>query len=229
VIASVHIADVGPRAAVGVARRAPRPDQTPGLRHAHVALTAPLSGAVRPRPDLGRPALVAFWDDDEALNRFLVEHPTAKTLARGWSVRLTPLRLHGSWPGVPDDLPHGRDVEHDGPTAVLTLGRVRLDRVVAFFRTSARAEAAVLEAPGLIWATGIAKPPFVSTFSLWRSTDALRTYAYDGPQPEHPDAIAAHRARPFHHQSAFVRFHPYGSRGHLEGRNPLPESWMAPA
>jgi hypothetical protein len=128
---------------------------------------------------------------------------------------------------VPDDLPRARKVDGDGPAAVLTLGRVRLGRVVSFFRTSAKAEGAVLEAPGLIWATGLAKPPFVATCSLWQSSDALSAYAYGSDAPAHPSAIAADRAKPFHQQSAFIRFRPYDSEGKLDGRNPLAESWTA--
>ena len=98
-----------------------------------------------------------------------------------------------------------------------------------FFRASAKAEGAVLDAPGLIWATGLAKPPFVSTCSLWESSDALSAYAYSGAMPEHPAAIAADKAKGFHHESAFIRFRPYGSEGKLDGRNPLAEEWMATA
>jgi hypothetical protein len=229
VIASVHVADVGKGAALGFVRKAPSPEQVPGLRQANVAFTAPLSGSVRPKPDLGRVGLVAFWDDDAALDGFLASNPLAQRLVDGWRVRLEPLRMHGSWPGVPDDIPKQRRVDLAGPAAVLTLGRVKAHRVVPFFRTSAKAEGAVLGAPGLIWATGMAKPPFVATCSLWESSDTLQGYAYGGAMPEHPGAIAVDHAHPFHHQSAFIRFRPYGSEGKLDGRNPLAERWMAPA
>jgi hypothetical protein len=112
-------------------------------------------------------------------------------------------------------------VDHDGPAAVLTLGRVRPTQIVRFLRTSAKAEARVVGAPGLTWATGLARPPFVATCSLWESTQALSTYAYGNREPAHPDAIAADQAKPFHRQSAFIRFRPYGARGSLGGRNPL--------
>ena len=182
-IASVHVADVGKGAALGFVRKAPSPEQVPGLRQANVALTAPLSGSVRPKPDLGRVGLVAFWDDDTALDGFLASNPMAEKLVDGWRVRLEPLRMHGSWPGVPDDIPKQRRVDLAGPAAVLTLARVKAHRVVPFFRTSAKAEGAVLGAPGLIWATGMAKPPFVATCSLWESSDALQDYAYGGTMP----------------------------------------------
>ena len=226
-IASVHVADIGAGAALGVLRKAPRPGSVPGLRHANVALAAPLSASMRPSPQAGRVGLVAFWDDDAALDAFLGTHPLAEKLAGGWRLRLTPLRAHGSWPGLPEDLPTARSVDHEGPAAVLTLGRVRLTRVIPFVRASATAEGRVLDAPGLLWATGLARPPFVATCSLWRDTRALSTYAYGAAHPEHVDAVTTDRAKPFHAQSAFIRFAPSDSHGSLDGRNPLAEDWVA--
>jgi hypothetical protein len=226
-IASVHVADVGLRSALAVLRRAPRPASTRGLRHANVALTAPLSASFLPSPDFGRVGLVAFWDDDDALDGFLSDHPTAATLAGGWHVRLDPLRAWGSWPGLPGDVTAEHDVEHEGPAVVLTLGRLRLSQTVRFLRASARAQAAALEAAGLIWGSGLARPPFVATCSLWQTAQALSTYAYGRREPAHSDAVAAHQLKPFHHESAFIRFRPYGSEGSLDGRNPLTETWMS--
>jgi len=228
-LASVHVADVGTRAALRVLRAPPKAADVAGLRHATTALTAPLSGSVRPRPDLRRAALIAFWDDDDALDRFLADHPIAGSLGDGWHTRLDPLRAWGTWPGLPPDIPTGRTTDHDGPAVVLTLGRLRLTRALRFLRTSARAEANVVGAPGLIWATGLARPPFVATCSIWETTRALSTYAYGQRDPAHPDAIAADRAKPFHHRSAFIRFRPYGAQGRLAGRNPMPAHRLAAA
>src|SRR5438309_11714444 len=99
--ASVHVADVGVRSALTLTRKSPAPGSIAGLRNAEVAIAAPLGGSVLPRPQLGRAALIGFWDDDEALDRFLAEHPLAARFASGWHVRLAPLRAHGTWPGLP--------------------------------------------------------------------------------------------------------------------------------
>jgi hypothetical protein len=227
----VHIADIG-RKALGVLRKPPKPEDVPGLRSASVAGAGQFSPSpFLKKPQLGRACLVAFWDDDAALDGFLAEHPTAAALADGWHVRLAPLRLHGSWPGVPSDLPHGRKVDHEGPAAVLTLARLKFRRLVPFLRTSAKAEGALLDAPGLLWATAMSKPPFLATCSLWESSDALSAYAYSGAPPAHPDAIAVDKKKAFHHESAFIRFRPYGAEGQLDGRNPLPadrvKEWLA--
>ena len=227
-IASVHLADVGVRSAFAVVRKIRPATSIKGLRHADVALAAPLrGGASPPVPQLGRVGLIALWDDDAALDRFLADHPLAAKLASGWHVRLAPLRAHGTWPGLPSDVPPQRNVDHEGPVAVLTLARLRASQAIRFVRTSAKAEASAVASPGMTWGSALARPPsFVATCSLWESTRAATAFAYGHSDPGHPDAIATDQAKPFHHQSAFIRFRPYGSHGGLDGRNPLPETWM---
>lgn len=226
-IASVHVADIGRRALGTVVRRAPDPSSVDGLRSARLGLAAPLSKSVLPSPDLGRIGLIAFWDDDDALDRFLAGHPLAAKLSAGWHVRLEPLRAFGAWPGLPSDVPRQRNVDHDGPAAVLTLGRLRLTQAVRFLRASAKAASGVVGAPGLLWASGMARPPFVATCSLWETTEALSAYAYGRGDQPHPGAITADRAKPFHHESAFIRFRPYRSEGQLAGKNPLSATWLS--
>jgi hypothetical protein len=228
-IASVHLADVGVRPALTAFRKAPNAASVPGLRHANLAIAAPLRTSGFSVPQFGRVALIAFWDDDDALDRFVSGHPMAAALAGGWHARLEPLRAYGSWPGLPADTPTARTPDSHGPAVVITFGRLRLSQIVRFFRTSAKAERAAGAAPGLMWATALARPPFVATCSLWESTQALSTYAFGSGDPGHPDAIAADKTKPFHHQSAFVRFRPYDSRGSLAGKNPLPEALLTTA
>jgi hypothetical protein len=221
-IASVHIADMGARSALGVNRKLPPAGSIAGLRSAAVAIAAPLSDKVLGPVQFGRAALIAFWDDDAAVDRFVSGHPLAEKFASGWQVRLAPLRAFGTWPGLPRDIPAERHVDHEGPVAVLTLGRPRMSELVRFLRTSAKAAASAVASPGMMWGTALARPPsFVATCSLWESTRAAAAFAYGNRDPGHPDAIATDRAEPFHHESAFVRFHPYAARGSLGGKNPL--------
>jgi len=226
-IASVHVADVGPRSVLSLLFKPPRPADVKGLRNAEVAITAPLSASLLARPDFGRLAFVAFWDAEDDLDHFLEHHRVATQLSSGWYVRLEPLRAFGSWPGLPSDTPTGRATDHEGPVAALTMGRLHPSQLVRFLRTSAKAEARVLGAPGLVWATGLARPPFVSTFSLWESTRALSTYAFGRAEPAHPEAIAEGERKPFHARQVFIRFRPYDSIGRLDGRNPLDARWSA--
>jgi hypothetical protein len=222
VVASVHFADVG----VARAMTAKVPNAA-GLRSANLGFAAPLSARVLPAPSLSRLGLFATWDDERSLRRFLAVDPLAATMASGWRAILEPIRAHGTWPGLPDDVDRRRATEFDGQSVVLTLGRLRIRRTVPFLRASAAAEGAVLTAPGHLWSTGFARPPFVATCSLWDSTAAIFQYAYGSTSAAHPEAIARDRAHPFHKMSAFVRFRPLEVAGELDGPNPLTAHTMA--
>src|SRR5438132_1049926 len=174
-LTSVHLVDGSVRSAFVALRRQPQPAQHRGLIDARVMIAAPFSGAKLPLPQPGRFGLVAFWEDHEALDAFLADHPIARQLAEGWSVRLQPQRAvpvaGGHWPALAADPPGRNTSDHDGPAAVLTIARTRPRRAVAFRRASAGAEAQIGEAPGLLWATGLVNlaQRVVATFSLWES------------------------------------------------------------
>lgn len=209
------------------ARARPKPGQVAGLIDAHLATVAPLRTSAVPKLSIGRLALISTWEDDAAIDAFEAQHPVAQAMSTGWSLRLDPLRRWGSWPGLPESIPTDRAAgrEEPGPFAVLTLARTRMSQIVRFLRTSQPAEASAATAPGFVWGTAVALPPFFATVSLWDSTRALSTYAYGRSQPAHHDAIEVDRAKPFHNESAFVRFRPYASKGSLGGKNALPADW----
>lgn len=218
-VVSVHIADVGIPKSLGLLRN-PSAASVPGLLQANSGIAATF-GTTPARPSLGRVGLIAFWEDEVARNQFDATHPLAAKLGGGLVVHARPLRIHGAWPGIGDDVPTRRNVEHDGPVLVLTLAKTKFSRVIPFFRASNPAEKAVVTAPGNIFSTAVLRPPFISSVSLWDSGEAAMDYAFSGRQAGHPEAMAAGRAKPFHRQQAFIRLAIDEIRGMLAGHNPL--------
>lgn len=224
-IASVHLADVGKRTALGLSPRKLELAKVPGMAYAEIAITAPLSANLISRPKLGRVALIASWEDESALDGFLARHALAERLAHGWHVRLQPTRIFGRWQPLDGLVTHEQPMNDEEPAAVLTIGRLRFTQALRFFRATAAAEALAVGEPSLLAATGLARPPaLVGTFSLWKSTAAMRAYVEGKSQPAHSSAVRAHAAKPYHHESAFVRFRPYASEGQWDGRDPLAET-----
>ncbi len=220
-VVSVHLADVGFPASLAMMRHVPKAGEIDGLRHADTGIAATFTGKSVPSPNIGRVGLIGFWDSELALKQFETNHPLAAKFEGGWHVRAHPLRMHGTWPGMPADTPKQRNVPHDGPVLVLTLARPKLSRFPAFAKTNTQAEAAVLKAPGNIFATGIVRPPRLQSISLWESTEASMDYAFSGNQPGHPEAMKVDRAKPFHHESAFIRLAIDEVGGSLAGKTPL--------
>jgi len=221
-IATVQLADLGPAGTFRGVMRRPKPSDTPGLRSAEVAVFAPL--ALSGPPPISRAGLIAFWDDDDAFDRFLDNDPIGQRFAGGFQTRLKPLRAYGSWPGLPTDVASSRAIEHDGPVVVLTLGRLRISQTVRFLRASRPAERAAVANDGMIWGSAAARPPFVATVSIWRDAQVTAAYAYGRQQPAHSEAIREQQRKDFHRQSAFIRFAPTRLEGTLSGSNPLAAS-----
>jgi hypothetical protein len=223
VIASFHLAEVGRFAGLRMLRGATGPDLIPGLRYAALTAASPLSATRLPRPDPGRVGLIAAWDDDDAIDRFLADHPLAQALRGGWHTRLAPMHIFGAFApldGLVGAAPQTMSAEE--PAAVLTIGRLRLSQAPRFLRASAGAERLAIRNSSMLRGTGLARPPgLVATFSLWRTTREMRAYAGGGAGPEHRAAVKAHAKRPFHHASAFIRFRPYRAEGEWDGENPL--------
>lgn len=220
-VVSFYIAELDRAAAARVLLRPLRPDAVSGLSYAVTTTTAPLGAPLLPPRQLGRVGMLAAWESDAAVDAFERSHPVATRFAGGWRVRLQPLRAFGSWAGMPGLPKRALPVDDGEPVGVLTLGQLRLLGTGRFRRSAGPAEAAAIDSPALLAGTGLARPPrLVATFSLWRSAAEMRAYAVAAGGP-HAAAMAADRDRPFHHESAFVRFRPYASRGSWDGRDPL--------
>jgi hypothetical protein len=225
VIATVQLAQLGAMATVRSLVRAPVLTGAPGLRWAETMVMAPLA-ASRP-PALGRAGLIAFWDDEGAADRFVEEHPVGRRFAGGLRAHLRPLRAHGSWPGLPDDVPAARAVPHEGPVVVLTLARLRPSQAFRFARSGRPAEKAAVASEGMVWGTAGARLPFLATMSIWRDSRAAAAYAYGRWGSAHVQAMDAQHAKDFHRRSAFIRFAPTRLEGTLEGTNPFDASVVA--
>ena len=224
-IASVHVADLGSVGALRALMRRPKPADVSGLRSAQVALFAPL--ALSRPPPIGRAGLIAFWDDDDSADRYFESDPIGRQFSGGIQARMRPLRAHGSWPGLPAEVPVNRSVHHDGPVVVLTLARLRISQAVRFLRASRPAEKAATLDEAMIWGSAAIRPPFVATMSIWENDRAATAYAYGQQQPSHSKAIKDQKRKDFHHESAFIRFAPTRLEGTLTGSNPLTTSAIA--
>ncbi len=223
-ILSVHIADLSRREALLALMRPPRAGRVPGLRYAATTLAAPLSPRLLPAPAPGRVGLLAAWEQDSALERFLLQDPLARLMGGGFHARMRAVHQFGSFAPLAGLIGEEPPMDDDETAAVLTIGRLRLSQTVRFLRASAAAEELATRSPALIAASGLARPPsLVATFSLWRSKQGMRAYAGGGEGPGHRAAVRAHAAKPFHHESAFIRLRPYHAEGSWNGSAAPPE------
>jgi len=175
--------------------------------------------------DLKRWGMFATWESEPALEAFLASGPVAARwralAAESYHVRLAPLRSHGRWSGrdplagTPHPDPGGDQV------AILTRAAIRLRRLRAFYGAIAPPALALAGSPGLLASVGVGEWPLArqATFSLWRSGDDVRAYAYEGEA--HRRVIERTRDEGWYSEELFARFRPYGAEGTWNGHDPL--------
>lgn len=227
-IFSAHVADTGPIEALR--RRTPDAEEIVGLHSARTAVCAPFTRGVLPRPQIGREALLACWEDGSALDRFLEGHPTGRAFASGWHVRMELIRAAGVWPGTDEDMvaEAGAKVRTaTGPTVAVTIGTAYLKSVVGFTRVNNGLEDQFLDTPSGIWGTLMTNLPqrLVATLTIWESADAAFDYVRAGA---HGAAVAAHydpekdpTGHTFVTGGGFFGFSPLSMHGSVGGKNAI--------
>jgi hypothetical protein len=174
--------------------------------------------------DLRRWALFCVWEDESALDAFLLTSPVAarwEQLARErWHVRLACVRSHGAWGGF-NPLAQTQPATGDGPIAILTRASIRPARLLRFYRAIEPPATRLTSSPGLLASVGVGEWPIArqATFSLWRSLADAQAYAYGSDA--HKEVVRRTRAEDWYAEELFARFEPYGSAGTWDGADPL--------
>src|SRR5215207_8219865 len=148
--------------------------------------------------DLRRWALFAVWDDEAALDAFLANSPVARRWDRlsreQWHVRLETIRARGSWGGTNPLAETVPREETRGAVAILTRATIRPSKMPRFYAAIEPPATRLNASPGLLASVGIGERPVgrQATFSLWRSLQDAREYAYRSEA--HLDVVRRTRA-----------------------------------
>lgn len=176
-----------------------------------------------PSADLSRTALFLTWRDEDALHNFLREHAVAEQMSEAkeyWHVKLRSAGGMGSWKGhaIPEMLERGSD---RGRIAVITRAHVHMRSWRVFGKAGVPVDRSLKTARGLLGVVGIGEAPFgmLGTFSLWRSVNDMKEWAFESPQ--HQEVMRRTRDEGWYGEEMFARFEPYDSTGTWDGANPL--------
>ncbi len=199
--------------------------KTPGLNFYKLMGSGKEPG-FNPLPDWGVYALLCNWENEVAANDFLHQAPIFKRYqdhtTEQWTIFMKPLHAKGLWSGVNPFNPSSELDETNPLIAVITRATIRKKNLVQFWRYVPISQHPIIHGcEGLIYTKGIGEAPLVqmATFSIWRSIEDLKNFAYNSP--EHKEAIAKTHRIDWYKEEMFARFQPYKSIGKWNGKDLL--------
>jgi len=175
-------------------------------------------------PDWQQWGLLAVWESQKDFDEFnessfIVSWWNKLTIER-WTILCSPLQSHGKWDG---EEPFGslNITTYTGPIAVLTRATIRLNRLKNFWANVDSVANLMANASGYITSFGIGEAPVYrqATFSIWRSIDDVKAFAY--ASREHAEVIKKTRDEKWYNEELFARFKPVASFGTINGKDPL--------
>ena len=212
-----------PAAVLRMAADRPALRRTPGLRFAKLLGTGSGRTFTVRDADPGRWGLLGVWDGAAAAEAF-DDGPVVgrwRCLAdEQWTARLRPLSARGRWSRRE---PFGAPRPHrwDGPIAAITRARLTPRKALTFWRAVPPVSGDLRASPGLRLAVGIGEAPIglQGTFSVWDSSAALNSFAYE--RAPHAAVIRRTAQEGWYAEELFARFALLSADGTLDGRDPL--------
>lgn len=208
--------------------RPPSSVTVPGLVHAE-CLTPMLLGSPIlsfQRLQLGRLAMFAAWESEDAIDEFMATTKLGRSIAAGWHLRMTFLRRWGSvreFASLPESV---GESDPKLPVAAFTLARMRIREIPRFVHWGRPVEALVRDNPEASFSlAAIRYPRTIATFSIWNSQQAMIDMVRGRSSVVRPErhwaAMKERDRRDFHHEFTTLRFHPVAEFGTWEGRSTL--------
>lgn len=162
-----------------------------------------------PWPDFSTYALLIVWESAAAADRFLEtalykEYQSKTTLIHTYFLRN--LQAHGTWSGLNPFRKTSNAFSDTFPIAVITRATIKLSKLRTFWKYVPTSSRPIADQEGLLFTKGIGEVPVtqMATFSVWKSIDDLKKYAYQSK--EHKQAIKMTRDLKWYREELFSRF-----------------------
>lgn len=168
--------------------------------------------------------LLTTWSDEHAAEGF-GESKIVKSWKRiateAASVLMEPIASHGTWAGRTPFTSTPELRSWTGPVAAITRARIKPREWRNFWSSVPPVSADLHKDPAVTCALGIGEAPvgLQGTFSIWKSAEAIRIFAYQ--RPEHAAVIMQTHERQWYSEELFARFAVHDSTGTINGQTLL--------
>lgn len=199
-----------------------------GLIHMECMTTMTLGSAICSSSRIFNKQLAIFaqWENEESIDKFLIENKFGRLLSKGWHIRLTFLR---QWGKIEKFQIPNETIElssSDEPVVAVTLARMKLLEIPRFIHWGRPVEKLVRDHPSTtISLASIRLPKTVSTFSIWKSekemTDMVFGHSNVHAPKRHINAMKERERKDFHFEFTTLRFKPISEFGEWNGHTRL--------
>jgi len=199
---------------------------TKGLIHSEFMTTMTLGSPIfsPSRILLGQVAVFMQWEDENALDAYLKQNGFGSVLAKGWHLRLSFLRVWGSFSGFKIPNLKAELNSPDAPVVAVTIARMKPFAVPRFIKWGMPVEKLVRDHPGTTLSLASVKfPNTISTFSIWKTEKEMTAMVHGHSTIEkpkrHADAMSERERKDFHFQFTTLRFKPIAEYGSWQGQS----------
>ena len=163
-------------------------------------------------PDFQQYTFLAHWENDKAANHFFASDTFLNYAAhttQHYTLKMQAMQAHGQWDGTePFKVSENIGKDYAGPVVVLTRAKIKLTKLLDFWRHVPKAHESLSKSEGVLLALGIGENPITqqATVSVWDSLDSVKKFAYQ--QPGHKEIVKRTRQRDWYSEELFARFVP---------------------
>ena len=170
-----------------------------------------------PMPDWSEYAVLQVWDNEHYAEAYFQQSKSFKTYQRHtiyqYTVFLKNVKSKGLWSGKSPFVPALNIDPTIDALAVITRATIKLSKLFVFWKFVPKSQKGVQNNKSLLFTRGIGEVPALqmSTFSIWKSEEALHEFAYKSRG--HVKAIQKTKAIDWYKEELFARFQPYKTIG----------------
>ncbi|WP_320416877.1 hypothetical protein [Empedobacter sedimenti] len=166
----------------------------------------------------------AQWENENALDKFLLINPIGKKLSKSWYLKLEFIRRWGNISGFQIPKNSNQDNIEINPAVAVTLARMKFMQIPRFIRWGRPVEKMVRDHSGTTLSlASIRYPNLISTFSIWKTQKEMTDMVHGHskmPQPKrHFNAMKERNRKDFHFEFTTLRFKVLAEFGEWKGKS----------
>lgn len=173
-------------------------------------------------PNFGVYVVFCVWENDDCAEQFFQNNSFYRSYLKksdeSFNAYAHAAEAHGTWDGK-SPFESVTSLQLDGPVLVLTRARIRLSKLLSFWRRVGKVSHSLDQYDSVVFSIGVGEWPLIqqATLSIWKSQKEMIDYAYKNSK--HKEVIKLTRKLNWYSEELFARFVPYKLSGNWNSKD----------